>query len=104
MININNPTTPRVDTVCFGAEEAHGIYVMNNHAYLADNLAGLKLIDISIINQPIDVGTYDTTGMRPYRFYAIWARDTLGYIGSDLNFFPPQQFAVVNIKYPSNIS
>lgn len=42
--------------------EAHGVYVSNNFAYIADWHDGLKIIDVSVPSSPTLIGSLDTDG------------------------------------------
>ncbi len=101
VVNINDPTRPRVDTICFKAADARDVFVLNNRAYIADNMAGLKILDISNITAPTEIGCYDTVGQEPL-LNAIWAKDTLVFLGDDITLFP-NRFAIVNVRDPNNI-
>ncbi len=102
-VNINDPTQPRIDTAAFGADAARDVFVQGNRAYIADDHSGMKVLDISNIAAPFEIGSYDTIGPRPSPFEALWVRDTVGYLGTDVNFNPPRQFVAVNVSTPSSI-
>ncbi len=101
VVNINDPTTPRIDTAAFKADAARDVFVQGNRAYIADDRCGMKVLDISNIQQPFEIGYCDTIGPEP-ELYSLWTEDTLVYLGDDITRFPPR-FAVVNAKDPRNI-
>ena len=43
-------------------DNARGVYVSGNYAYVADSTSGLRIIDISTPASPSEVGFYDTPG------------------------------------------
>ncbi len=57
-------------------DKAQGIFVRGNYAYVADGFAGLVILDISDITNPVLVGVYNTPGYA-LRVYVV---DNLAYV------------------------
>ena len=62
IIDISDPTNPRVDTSLLKADYSYDLVVDRNYAYIANYACGLKIIDVSNPTLPREVGTYDTIG------------------------------------------
>jgi hypothetical protein len=87
-VSISNPTSPVVDTSAFGADLALDIYIDQNRAHLAQEHAGMGIIDISNPSRPFLLGQLDTVGQQPGRCHAVAAKDSLACIGwSGVPFF-----------------
>jgi hypothetical protein len=73
-------------------DEAFGITIHDNYAFIADRSAGFIVVDVSNPRQPFSVGQYDTPGGTN----AIAIADTLAYLADGEN-----GLVIVNIKNPS---
>ncbi len=80
VVDIGNPMSPIVDTSRFGADLALDIYIDQNRAYLAQEHAGLGILDVSNASRPFLLGQLDTAGQQPGRCYAVAAKDSLACI------------------------
>ncbi len=69
---------------CVATEAAYGVYVYNNYAFVADNVAGLKVIDVTDPETPTVISSFDPDDFIAYDvevmgFYAFVA-DYEGYL------------------------
>lgn len=62
IIDVSNSVNPRLLGELSVLDEARGMEIVGNRAYLADSGAGLSVIDISNSSSPILLGRYDTFG------------------------------------------
>ncbi|MEO0096898.1 MAG: T9SS type A sorting domain-containing protein [candidate division WOR-3 bacterium] len=79
VININDPVNPRVETTLFAACGSHDIVIDNDKAYIAEGMAGLKIVDVSNPSSPFELGSYDRVGEPPFMMTAT-ARDSFAYV------------------------
>jgi hypothetical protein len=102
VVNITDPVHPAPDTLVAGADEATDIYVDRNRAYVADQLAGTKILDISNPARPNEIGEYDTAdfdnGMSGALARGVRVRDTLAYLAT--NYWEPANLRVVDVSSP----
>jgi len=74
VIDISNPTSPvLVGSIDTG--EASGVYVVDNYAYVADDLA-LKIVDVSVSTNPIIFGSVNL----PSDSYDIYVSEDYAYV------------------------
>ncbi|MFO7652096.1 MAG: hypothetical protein R6X13_12250 [bacterium] len=64
--DVRNPAAPIRDTWLLGADEAVDIHIDNGRAYIANEMAGLKILDITDPTRPTLLGSYDSSGQCPY--------------------------------------
>ena len=64
IVDISNPTNPVKISSCDMPDEvgAVALEVQGNYAYVAARGAGLRVVDISTLAAPVEVGFYDTPG------------------------------------------
>jgi hypothetical protein len=79
IININDPVNPRVDTSLYAADWSYDVVIDNQKAYIANDLAGLQIVDVSNPSFPFDLGTYDTIGQTPFMYTAV-AKDSFAFV------------------------
>ena len=84
IVDISNPTDPQVvyygqEYDDFARDEAHGVAVSGNKAYVSRTTAGLDVLDISDRAHPVKIGEFTTrTGMGDiavsgnYAYFAYW--------------------------------
>ncbi|MBF0094465.1 MAG: DUF4347 domain-containing protein, partial [Alphaproteobacteria bacterium] len=82
-------------TGSYDTELAYGVAVSGNYAYVADDRAGLRVIDISNPVSPSLLGTYDTPGYAS----GVVVNGTYAYV-ADLN----RGLQVINISNPASPS
>jgi len=95
IIDISDPTNPRVDTSLLKADYSYDLVVDRNYAYVANYACGLKIIDISNPTFPSEIGAYDTVGRYPILFWTATAKDSFAYGGF-------WEFRVIDITDPHN--
>ncbi len=79
VVDITNPTLPRIDTTLFAADQALDIEVKDGVVFLAGYRAGLQLLDVTVPATPRYLGSYDTVGSsRPVRSAS--GRDSFAFI------------------------
>jgi hypothetical protein len=79
IININDPVNPRVDTALYASDWSYDVVIDNQKAYIANDLAGLQIVDVSNPSFPFDLGTYDTIGQTPFMYTAV-AKDSFAFV------------------------
>ena len=62
MIDVSTPTSPIEVGSLDTPGDAQGVAVSGSYAYVADRLAGLRVIDVSVPSSPADMGYDDTPG------------------------------------------
>jgi len=98
VININNPTSPYIDTTMLGADNSLDIWIDRNYAYIANMRSGLKIVDVSNPALSFQVGEYDTVGY----YYDTWsavAHDSFAFIG--IGYF--RVLSVIDPTFPNMI-
>jgi hypothetical protein len=79
VINISDLARPRVDSVAFRVGMAKDLSVVEHLCYVASDMAGMKVLDVSVPSAPAWVGDIDTT----YDDLVSWsvaARDSFAYM------------------------
>jgi hypothetical protein len=77
--DVRNPAARVRDTWLLGADEAVDIHIDNGRAYVANEKAGLKILDITDPTRPTLLGVYDSSGQSPFLTSAV-ARDSFAFI------------------------
>jgi hypothetical protein len=77
--NARNTSSPVCDTFLLGCDQSVDIYIDNDRAYVANEMAGLKILDIRDPTRPKTIGAYDTTWQRPFTSSVI-ARDSFAFV------------------------
>jgi len=84
VLNITDPVHPALDTLIPGGDRANDVWLDGSRAYVADRLAGTKILDISNPARPNEIGEYDTAdfgnGMSGAIATGVKARDTLAFL------------------------
>ena len=91
-----NTSLPVRDTFVLDACMAVDISVDNGRAYVANELSGLKILDVSDPSKPTTLGSYDSSGQFPY-ITSVVARDSFAYIE-----WPRPKFQTVDVTDPAN--
>jgi hypothetical protein len=99
VVNITDPVHPALDTVLGGAHEALDISSTGAVACVADNYAGLKVLDVGSPSSPMQIGSYDSAGSNP-KAQAVAMRGTLACLMA--NVWSPTGFRVLNLADPRN--
>lgn len=73
--------------------DAWDVVVVDPFAYIADTVAGLRILDISTPDSPLEVGSFDTPGSA----YAVTIQGAYAYIADGRN-----GLHIVNISNPQN--
>jgi len=74
-----NTSQPVRDTFLLGCDQSVDIDIDGERAYVANDMAGLKILDISDPTGPSTLGSYDTTWQRPF-MTSIVARDSFVFV------------------------
>jgi hypothetical protein len=91
-----NPAQPVRDTFLLGADQSVDICIDNGRAYVANEMAGLKILDVRDPTNPVTLGSYDTTWQRPF-MTSVVARDSFAYV----DWFAVPVFRVMDVGIPS---
>jgi hypothetical protein len=106
VLNITDPVHPALDTLVPGGDEANDIYTDGSRAYVADRLAGTKILDISNPARPNEIGEYDTAdfgnGMSGALARGVRTRDTLACLAT--NYWAPADLRMVDVSSPASPS
>jgi hypothetical protein len=97
-INISDPVHPALDTALAGANVAYDVCTDGDFAYVADNYSGMKVVDVSQVSSPREVGSYDTIGEAPCA-QAVAAKDSFAYLPTQ---FPGTVFRTIDVSSPDN--
>ena len=95
-IDITSLTSPVLDSAVLAADQASDIYVDGNTMYVAGDLSGLHIVDVSDPTRPTSLGNFDTLGMNP-TMNAVVVRDSFAYVGWQ---FP--RFRTVSVADPEH--
>ncbi len=98
-INITDPVQPALDTTVADADISDDFSSAISHGFVANDRGGLKLINLSSPQKPIQVGSYDTTSAIALT-RAVSARDSLAYVCTSQ--WPPVHFRVVDVADSEN--
>ncbi len=77
-IDMHNVNSPVEAFSGYKAHQAVDVHIDNSRCYVAEQCAGLRIIDVSDPTKPQDVGEYDTTGVLDVR--SATARDSFAFI------------------------
>jgi hypothetical protein len=79
VVDINNINSPVLDTHVVVAASAEDVSIDGHYCYVADGVAGLRILDVTDPTRPSEIGAIDTTyeGMSSY---AVAARDSFAYL------------------------
>jgi len=77
--DVRNTSLPVRDTFLLDADQALDVYIDGGRAYVADCMAGLKILDVSDPVRPTTLGSYDTAGQMPSMASAV-ARDSFAFV------------------------
>jgi len=79
VFDTRNTSQPGWDTSLLGVDQSVDISIDHGRAYVANEMAGLKILDIIDPTRPTFLGSYDTGGQRPFMGSAA-ARDSFAFI------------------------
>jgi hypothetical protein len=91
-----NTSSPVRDTFLLGCDQSVDIYIDNDRAYVANEMAGLKILDISDPTRPKTIGSYDTTYQRPF-MSSVVARDSFAFV----DWYAVPVFRAMEVSNPS---
>ena len=74
-----NTSQPVRDTFLLGSDVSVDIYIDKDTAYVANEMAGLKILDVSDPRRPTTLGSYDTTWLMP-AMTSVVARDSFAFV------------------------
>jgi hypothetical protein len=90
-----NTSAPVRDTFLLGCDLSVDIHVDNDRAYVANGMAGLKILNVIDPTRPSTLGSYDTAGQGPSLASAV-ALDSFAYIG-----WPRPKFRALDVSNPA---
>jgi hypothetical protein len=76
IVDITDPTRPKVMSRLPLPDISQGVAVSGNLAYVADRSAGLRIIDVSDPTRPVERGLFDTPGLA----YGVAVVGNLAYV------------------------
>jgi hypothetical protein len=79
IIDISDPTNPIRDTSILKADYSYKILVRDTLGYLANFFDGIKIINFSQINTPVEIGFYDTIGAYNWN-YTVALKDSYAFL------------------------
>ncbi len=91
-----NTSSPVRDTFLLGCDQSVDIYIDNDRAYVANEMAGLKILDITDPTTPKTIGSYDTTYQRPF-MSSVVARDSFAFV----DWYAVPVFRAMEVSIPS---
>jgi len=91
-----NTSQPVRDTFLLGADQSVDIYIDNARAYVANEMAGLWILDVSDPARPTALGSYDTTWQRPF-MSSVVARDSFAFV----DWWDRPSLRVMDVAVPS---
>ncbi|MBM3330448.1 T9SS type A sorting domain-containing protein [candidate division WOR-3 bacterium] len=94
--DIGNTSLPVRDTFLLDADQALDVYIDNDRAYVANQMSGLKILDVTDPARPTTAGSYDTAGQRPF-MSSVVARDSLAFV----DWYAVPVFRVMEVSDPS---
>jgi hypothetical protein len=78
VFDTRNTSNPVRDTFLLDADEAVDVYVDNGRAYVANQMSGLKILDVQDPARPTTLGAYDSAGQFPH-MSSVVARDSFAF-------------------------
>jgi len=93
--DVRNAAQPVRDTFLLGADAAVDVWLDNGRVYVANEMAGLKILDVTDPTRPTTLGSCDTGGQRP-AMSAVVARDSFAFV----DWFPLRVLDVADPSHP----
>jgi hypothetical protein len=81
VINTSNINSPVYDTTLLTAHEAEDVWVDQGLAFVADDGAGMRILDVSNPSAPVELGGIDTADYHSSRTLASAGRDSFAFAG-----------------------
>ncbi len=91
-----NTSQPVRDTFLLGFDQSVDVYIDNGRAYVANEMSGLKILDVNNPAKPTTLGSYDTTWQRPF-ISSVVARDSFAFV----DWYAVPVFRVMDVNVPS---
>jgi hypothetical protein len=93
-IDISNLTAPRLDTILLKANYAQDIWLDGGRAYVADYTAGLRILDVTDVTRPAELGGIDSANLGTMTTVA---RDSFAFAGG----WPGPPLRVIQVSDPA---
>jgi len=77
--DIGNTSLPVRDTFLLDADQAVDVYIDSGRAYVANQMSGLKILDVRDPARPTTLGAYDSAGQFPH-MSSVVARDSFAFV------------------------
>ncbi|MBD3191120.1 MAG: hypothetical protein GF308_10770 [Candidatus Heimdallarchaeota archaeon] len=99
IVNIANPSSPQEIgeylSNTMSGDPSFGVYVSETHAFLAADLAGLQIFDITSLNDPQIIGQFDNGGVA----HDVYISEDLAFVANDID-----GLLIIDISNPENLS
>jgi len=79
VFDTRNTSNPVRDTFLLDADAAVDVYIDNDRAYVADQMSGLKILDVRDPARPTTLGAYDSGGQFPH-MSSVVTRDSFAFV------------------------
>jgi hypothetical protein len=91
-----NTSAPARDTFLLGADVSADVYLDSDRAYVANEMAGLYILDVTDPRKPTTLGSYDTTWQRPF-MSSVVVRDSFAFV----DWYAVPVFRAMDVSIPS---
>ena len=96
VMDISNLNSPRYDTTVMSADEAQDVWVDQGRAYVADGMAGLRILDVSNPALPAELGGIDTLFYNTMTWSAV-GQDSFAFTG----WMPSPYLRAIDVSDPT---
>jgi hypothetical protein len=80
VMDISDINSPHYDTTVMSAHEAQDVWLDNGRAFVADGMAGLRILDVTNPAAPVELGGIDTVEYNSMTWSAV-GRDSFAFTG-----------------------
>ena len=81
VMNIANLNSPHYDTTVVSAHIAQDVWLDQARAYVADGGAGLRILDVTNLAEPVELGGIDTANIHAFDTHSAVGRDSFAFMG-----------------------
>ena len=84
LCSIEDPVHPALDTTMMRANLAEDVWLTGSHAFVADDMSGLRILDVSDPTMPVEISAYDTLGYHnSFWFLTVAATDSFAFVAAN---------------------